>query len=362
MKNEINGYNDKINKEIEEYTLLRKITLNIFKGIFIIMSYFYFSETMGSISTNFVDQSQFSMQFGFTLLLFTFFSVLAGSFHGLINGFLGELFYQLAFYDTLELQWCFIVAILGFFVGIYKYSPLKFKDRIKIFYSFLSVLISSFLISGIVIVLQSFSYPNVSLEKIIVNFGFKFLTQSIISIIFIIPILLFLYNYFLAEKEIHFYHMSLTHHPYYACDHTYHLKFGRTYIYFCSRCSGAIIGGIVSLFFFYFFEISFNFIINPELAIIICLIFPIPCIIDWGTQKLLFRNSTTESRIITGFLVGISLYFLSFTGKYYFFGIFLVILYFSIVALIMYIGYQKELRKLREKDNDKSSQDGTINE
>ncbi|MBY8981362.1 MAG: DUF2085 domain-containing protein [Candidatus Lokiarchaeota archaeon] len=360
MINGNNKCNKKDNLKIEKYNIIRRISLNFFTGLFITISYFYFSDSVGSISTYFINESTNIFQFGFTLLFFTFLSVLAGPFHGLLNGFLGELLYQLAFYETLEIQWCILVAIIGFSAGLYKYKPLKYQEKMKIFYTFLVLFISSIIVSVLIILFESLLNPMVKLEIIALDYGFKFLIQYLISIPLIVPFLILLYDYFLAEEEKHFYNMTLTHHPEYACDHTYYLKFGRTYIYFCSRCSGTLIGAVLTLFFMYFLEKSFNFIISSESAILICIFFPIPCIIDWGTQKLLLRKSTTESRVITGLIIGISLYLISFTGKYYFFALFLVILYFSIVGLLMYIGYQKLMKKLSEENEDLSSEEDIL--
>ncbi|MFW9970072.1 MAG: hypothetical protein ACFFDF_07705, partial [Candidatus Odinarchaeota archaeon] len=110
----------------EHHNILRKIFLNLLIIAFITISYVYISEPFGSISTIFINNQEFTIHFGITLLLFTFLSVLAGPINGLITGFLGEYLYQLAFYDRLYFEWLFIIAIYGFLVGLYKYKPLKY--------------------------------------------------------------------------------------------------------------------------------------------------------------------------------------------------------------------------------------------
>ena len=97
----------------EQNSLLRVIFLNLLIIAFITISYVYISEPVGSISTPFINNQEFSVQFGITLFIFCFFSVLAGPISGLVAGFLGEFLFQLAFYNSLFLEWCFVVALLG---------------------------------------------------------------------------------------------------------------------------------------------------------------------------------------------------------------------------------------------------------
>jgi uncharacterized membrane protein len=334
----------------KQYSILRRIFLNLFIIAFITISYVYISEPFGSISSIFVNNQGFSVQFGITILIFTFFSVLAGPINGFITGFLGELLFQLAFYNSLYLEWLFIVAMIGLLSGIYKYHPLKYHDKNKIFYTFIALIIISFTISGIIITSQFFFYPGQStINSIIINYGFKFLVQFFISTLFIVPILLFLYDKILAKDEKHLYYMILTHHPLSASDHTFYLKFGRTKIYFCTRCSGVIIGGLIALFSTYLIQKILQVEFSAEIALLMCIIFPIPGIIDWGTQRLLLRKSTTESRLFTGFIIGMALHFMSYTYKYFFFTLIILISYFSIFGTLVYLGYKKE-RKLLKKE------------
>ncbi|MFX0104165.1 MAG: DUF2085 domain-containing protein [Candidatus Hodarchaeota archaeon] len=337
--------------QIKEHSnILRFIFLNLLIIAFITISYVYISEPFGSISTLFISNQEFSIQFGITLLIFTFFSVLAGPIQGLISGFLGELLFQLAFYDPLYLEWCFIVAILGFLSGIYKYHPLKYHDKIKVFYAFIALVIVSFIIFSLIIGIQFFYYGDLyTFEVIVINYGLKYVLQAFISINLIIPILLVIYDKILAKEEKQLYHIFLTHHPISASDHTFYLKFGRTKIYFCSRCSGVILGGLIALFSTYLFQKIYQVNISAEIAIFLCTILPIPGLIDWGTQRLLLRKSTTESRLFTGFIIGLALNFLSFTYKYYFITLLILISYFTIFGLLVFFGHRKEMRLIREE-------------
>ncbi len=344
------------NNEPKNY--LRAIFLNLFISAFIIITYVYVSEAFGSISTIFIKNQDFSIHFSITLLLFTFFSVLAGSFHGLFDGFISELLFQLAVYHSIYYEWCILVAILGLLVGIYKYKPLKYHEAMKVYYSFLALIIISFALMGIIILFQNVFYPGqFSLETLIINYGFRFLVQALLSIVFLVPILLFLYDRIFATEEKHLYYMLLTHHPISAFDHTFFLTFGRTKVYLCSRCSGVITGGVIALFLTHLLEKIYNTEFSGEIALLLCVIFPIPGLIDWGTQRLLLRKSTTESRLLTGFIIGNALHFMSFTYKYYLFTFLLLFTYFTVFGLLVYFGHKKEMKLLRSELNGLSSKE-----
>jgi len=342
---------NEVPQETEKKNYLRFVFLNLLISLFIIISYVYISEAFGSVSTAFVESQEFILRFGFTLLLFTFLSVLAGSLHGLIDGFIAEFLYQLAFYNQIYIEWCLIVAILGLLVGFYKYKPLKYQEGIKVYYTFLALVISSFIIMGFIVLFQGLFYlGQYSPEILIINYGFKFFSQALISIIFLVPILLVLYDKVFAASEKHLYYMFLTHHPVSASDHTFYLKIGRTKIYFCSRCSGVIIGGLFSLFVTYLLERIFQVQFSSEVALILIIILPIPGLVDWGTQTLLLRKSTTESRLFTGLILGSALHFMSFTYKYYFFTVLILIIYFSIFFALVFFGHKREMKLLRDQD------------
>ena len=339
----------------EHNNIFRVIFLNLLIIAFMIISYVYISEPVGSISTTFINNQEFSVQFGIMLLIFTFFSVLAGPINGLIAGFLGEYLYQLAFYDSLFLEWCYVIAILGFLCGVYKYKPLKYHEGIKVYYTFIILIAITIITSGLIILFQYIYYGNqYSFEIIILNYGFNFFLNSLISTIFLIPILLIIYDKFLAKDEKDLYYMWLTHHPVSASDHTFYLKFGRTRIYFCTRCSGVIIGGLIALFSTYLTQKILGVEFNAEIALLLCIILPLPGIIDWGTQRLLLRKSTTGSRLFTGFIIGLALHFMSFTYDYYFYTMLILMVYFSIFFLLVFLGHKKEMRLLEEEYDDLS--------
>ena len=347
-------FNLNSSSEQQKMHLLRKIFLNLFISAFIIMCYFYVSEVFGSISGPYQGNPKFLVQFGFTLLLFTFFSVLAGPYHGFIAGFIGEYLYQLAYYKSVYLDWCLLIAFWGFICGIYKYKPLKFQEKKKVIYTILHFVFNTLILMVFLIYIQKQYYLiNKNIEFIFLNYGLTFIIQSLITIIFIVPFLLILYDKALATQERVWYFMILTHHPVSASDHTFYLKFGRTYIYFCSRCSGVIIGGMIAAFFTHLTERIYNTQFNPELAVLLCILLPIPGLIDWGTQRMLLRKSTTETRLLTGSIIGSALHLMSFTTPYYYFMLFVLVLYFSILFLLMYFGHRKELKLQKQESEDR---------
>jgi len=337
---------------IPERTLIRTFFLNLLMIFFIVLGYFYISEAFGAISFFFIGNNTFSIQFSGSLLLFSFLVILSGPYVGFASGFIGEFLVQIAIYKTIYLEWCIIVAIFGFLCGYYRYKPLKYKNIKKIYYTFISLFLSSLLTTLLIIFYQSIlSSGQMLLSTIFINFGFKFLMQSIISILVFVPILLRVYDTYLATNERQIYIDILTHHP--ATEegitHTFYLTFGRTSVYFCSRCSGAILGGLFILFFSRLFVKITGNVISAEFAILLCIIAPIPGLTDWGTQRLLFRKSTTELRLLTGFVLGLALFALSFTSKYYFLVLFLLIFYLGIFFILVYFGHKRAKRQFKEE-------------
>jgi uncharacterized membrane protein len=285
------------------------------------------------------------------MLVFTFFSSLTSPINGAVSGFLGEFLYQLAYYDKVHFQWLIIIPTIGFLSGLYKYYPQKYLEKKNLILSILKFFIISLVISFLIFVLTLLLNPLFELDALLINFSIKFIVQSLITIVLIVPLLLFLYDFILAKQERHIYHLFLTHHPIYASDHTFYLRFGRSYFYFCSRCSGVIIGGLLTSFISYIIIRIIGPVISPELAVLICIMIPIPGIIDWVTQRLLYRKSNTVLRLFTGFLIGMGLFFLSYTDQYYGYMLFLIIFYFSIVGLAMYIGQKKQIKRIEEENN-----------
>jgi uncharacterized membrane protein len=112
-----------------------------------------------------------------------------------------------------------------------------------------------------------------------------------------------------------------------------------------------IIGIILSMFFVHVIELIYNSQFSPELALAIIIIFPIPGLIDWGTQRLLLRTSTTTSRIFTGFIIGVAMHFMTFTRQYYFITLIITTVYFVILFLLIFFGQKKLMKELNKELN-----------
>lgn len=329
---------------------VRLIFMNILIVVFIIMSYIYISDSFGSISTPFIGNNEFSLVFGISLLVFTFFAILAGPIQAFIAGFFGEFLFQLAFYDNIFLDWCLIVALFGMVAGIYRYKPLKYQNLKNILYTTIFLIIDSVIIMLLIIGFQFFSHTSsLQFEMVVINFGFKFFLETLFSVVIIVPILLMIYDKALGLKERHLYYLLLTHHPVSASDHTFYFQFGKTKIYLCSRCSGMVLGIIMSIFFTYLIQQILDAHFSSEIALMIVIIFPLPGLIDWGSQKLLFRKSTTESRLFTGFIIGVAAHFISFTGDYYFSTLLIITFYFSILCVLIFLGQRKLIKQLNKE-------------
>ena len=173
--------------EHEEGSLLRNTFLSVLKIFFIVMCYFYISEIYGAISTPYISEEPYNVIFGGALLLFTFFSILAGKYLSLISGFLGEFTFQFVFYENIYWDWVIYVAVYGFICGFYQYKPLKYREGMKLYYTFLLLIITSFIFMIAITLSQVIWYENpLGFEYIFINYGFKFLTQCLISTIFLI--------------------------------------------------------------------------------------------------------------------------------------------------------------------------------
>lgn len=328
---------------------LRAIFLFLFRVFVFIIIYYYCSINFNSISRPFIENQTFFIQFNLSLFIFAIFSNLFGWKIGFISGFLGEFLYQLSFFPehAIYFEWVFLLALMGLLFGIYEYKPLKYqKGTTKIFNNFLVFIISSFII---LILSVFFTVLNsaLDLELILLNVGFKLFMEIITSAVFLVPILIFIIDMLFSSTEREIYNVLLTHHSYFEIDHTFKIKFGRTNVYFCSRCSGMIISLVISSFMVYLYENITETPFNQEFAFFLCIFLPIIPLIDWGTQKLRYRKSNTNLRLLTGFILGISLYLLAFTRDYLMLMSIIIIIYFSIFFLIYYVGYKKELKEYK---------------
>ncbi|MHA1687877.1 MAG: DUF2085 domain-containing protein [Promethearchaeota archaeon] len=330
---------------------LRSIFLNLFTIFFIILVHVSLSNLIGSSSTYFIETPNSPLLIGISLMIFGFFSTLTGPCRSFIAGFLGELLYQIGYFETIHVEWCLLMGTFGFICGLNIYKPLKYLKIKNIAFTLLVFFLASLGGALVLLLFKFFSLESGgTIESAFSNPVWYFFLHGFLSTALLSLPLLIIYDFFLSRKERIIYNELLTHHLSFQSDHAFYLQFGRTYIFFCSRCSGVIIGGLFSIFLTTLLENGFNIMINPDFAVLVCMILPIPGMIDWGTQRLLYRTSNTKIRLLTGFILGIALHFMSFTSKHALFMLFLLIFYFSLLGVLIYIGHKKELKQSKEKE------------
>ncbi|MFX0102847.1 MAG: DUF2085 domain-containing protein, partial [Candidatus Hodarchaeota archaeon] len=179
----------------------------------------------------------------------------------------------------------------------------------------------------------------------IISILILFICASAISGAFLLLDVVFLSR---IKTEKHFYHPTLTHHIIEEKDHSIKATIGNFNVYFCTRCSGMLLGIAVAIYAFVTFKIT----IDPTVAFIIDIFLPMPIFIDWGTQRLGFRKSTTASRIFTGALTGLGMYFITFTTPTYSLPSALLLgSYFALLFIIYFVSAKRGYYDDEDKDD-----------
>ncbi|HME52680.1 MAG TPA: DUF2085 domain-containing protein [Candidatus Lokiarchaeia archaeon] len=163
----------------------------------------------------------------------------------------------------------------------------------------------------------------------------------LISLLAIVPAFLVVLDivFHVHPKErLSIYHPILTHHFIEESNHTFGATYGWITIFFCTRCTGMLIGLFLSMYGFVVFKIT----LPPLVALVVDCFLPVPIFIDWGTQRLGFRESTTRSRVVTGAIVGLGFALVPQSSPEYAFasGILLMI-YFAIFILLFVVGTRR---------------------
>lgn len=159
---------------------------------------------------------------------------------------------------------------------------------------------------------------------------------TLVGTFFFIPGILCAFDilFFVACKRLkRFYHPTLTHHMVEDSDHTFSARFGNLTVFFCSRCGGMLMGLFISMYAL----IAFRVVVPPLIAFLIDCFIAVPGLIDWGSQRLGYRKSTTRSRVITGGIIGLGFILLpQASPDYSFASIFLLMAYFAVFFLLYY--------------------------
>ncbi|MHA1684653.1 MAG: DUF2085 domain-containing protein [Promethearchaeota archaeon] len=134
-------------------------------------------------------------------------------------------------------------------------------------------------------------------------------------------------------KERILYNPGLTHHMIEESDHTIAATLGNFTIFFCTRCTGMILGVLFSVYTIITFKIEFNSLT----ALLLDIFIPMPVFIDWGSQRFGLRTSSTTSRIITGGLTGFGFYLITFSTIDYPIGSSIILGTYFVIFFLIYL-------------------------
>lgn len=114
------------------------------------------------------------------------------------------------------------------------------------------------------------------------------------------------------RKLIRILHYLVSHHSEAYYDRTITIRMKGRELHICARCSAIVSSFIISAIIFFYLRLLFNFFINPLIALILAVIFVIPTMVDWASQKLEFRESKNVIRMSLGVFLGIAFTLLQF--------------------------------------------------
>lgn len=345
-------FKNRINSKQTNYV---KVKNEIFRIFYIMVGYFFGSGVSGYLlflnSTVGTDLNIEIFQILTGYLVLVILANFWGPISGGIGAFLGDIIYQ---YTSLSvINWSYVISavLIGVLSGLPKYDKNKTLPKLKIMKYFYLLVIGSILIPLIIFLGAYISNPNYNWNsnsgKIYTGNLVWFLISEIISFMFLAPIIIVIIDRalkkFTNEYDV-LYIPILTHHYELSSDHAVPVNFGGYYIFFCTRCtamvSGIITGVLIERIIYYLTGNP----INPYFSFILCIFLPLPALIDWGTQKLLIRTSNDTIRLITGFLLGLSIQFTTLTQGLDLQIIILIILYFAIFGLFLYFGTRRLLK------------------
>ena len=322
----------------ENKTLNDKIKNELIKSIVIIVAYFFASANSNYLvilKWNVGDEQirAFLLLWGFLTLVIL--SNLFGLIPGVIGAFFGDLIYQIASINEIgSINWGFIIVavIIGASSGIQKYDKDETIPKLKIMKLFYFLIMGAFLtILPITLFID-------------INLSVPFIVGCIVSFVFIGPIIMVVIDRTLNKvANIHgnIYISFLTHHYITESDHAVPMNLGGYNIFLCTRCTGTMSGIAFAFFIDTILRFRTGSSINSNIALIVCIILPILGLVDWGTQKLQYRTSNDILRLITGFLLGISMHMLTLMeGKETEISI-LLFVYFGIFVILLIMGNKR---------------------
>ncbi|MHA1378614.1 MAG: DUF2085 domain-containing protein [Candidatus Helarchaeota archaeon] len=137
------------------------------------------------------------------------------------------------------------------------------------------------------------------------------------------------------DKLKNFFSLLLSHHTEEFYNRTFTISIRNKEIHLCARCSGVILSFIAALIFTFMTQIK----LDPVCSLVTAILFVIPVLIDWGTQKLGYRESKNSIRFITGSFLGVGIALLRYTYPLQWLPFIFIAMYLVIFFIVSIKGY-----------------------
>ncbi|MHA1110076.1 MAG: DUF2085 domain-containing protein [Promethearchaeota archaeon] len=340
-----------------DLTILQKIKRIAFWALYI-MAFYYFA-SMNSGYLNFLEVTgtervESRVKFLMGLLVLVVFGNIAGPIAGGIGALLGDLVYQLATIKRVRPEYLLIAVLLGAGSGIFRFNKDETLKQMKVMKLFYSLVGASLVSLGFMFLIAWIRYPTINWDLEIgkaLQFNYiQFFFSELLTYLFFGPLLIALIDRVLrwaSNPEGIAYRFFFTHHYEEQADHAIPLDFGGYQFFVCTRCSGTVSGIIFMVFIDYSMLQFFGYeIINPTVALIFCIVFTLPALADWGTQKMQYRTSNDIIRLITGLFLGAAIHLLVLAMEQYVVAVIIILVVSFTAFFIMFFLGNRRLRKM----------------
>ena len=137
--------------------------------------------------------------------------------------------------------------------------------------------------------------------------------------------------------------------------HAFHIRFEGQIYYVCARCAGLYLGVLVGFpsSLVLIFLISTLHILGDLLSTLIALLFALPTILDWTTQRLALRESTNPLRFISAFLAGFALAWYLIVPISLLTKLLFLVVVFSFIGLFSFIDRRPLRQRIELKEDNK---------
>jgi uncharacterized membrane protein len=329
-----------------------KIKRIAFWALYIMIFYYFGARNSGYIDFLSLTGSDRipNMQFLLAYLLLVVCANIAGPIAGGIGALLGDLVFQLTSIRAVKIEFLLIAVLIGVISGLFRFNKdetLKQLKVMKLFYSLIGVVLISI---GIAFFVSWIQNPGINWESELgsaLQFNYiRLLISEIVSFLFLGPLIIAIIDRVLrwaSNPEGIAYKFFFTHHYEEQADHAIPLDFGGYQFFVCTRCSGTVSGIIFMVFIDYaLLDLNGFEIINPTIALILCISFTLPALADWGTQKLQYRTSNDTIRLITGMFLGAAIQLLVLAiEQYIILSIISLVVFFAAFFLMFFLGNRK---------------------